>query len=113
MKKETSKKSMPVRAGSGIKVKPLADRVLIKETDKEGGGKTKSGIIIPETVKEDKGSKRGTVVAVGEGRIEDGKRIPVSVSVGNTVLFQWGDEIKIGGEEYFIVSESNIIAIVK
>ena len=50
---------------------------------------------------------------IGEGRFEDGKVIPMKVSVGNVVLFQWGDQIKIDGEEYHVVSESNIIAIVK
>jgi|SRR3989344_651208 len=107
MKKETGKKSP-------LKVKPLGDRVLISEIEeKDGERMSKGGIIIPETVSEDKGAKKGKVVAVGEGRYEDGKRIPVSVSVGDTVLFQWGDQVKISGEEYHIVSESNIIAVVK
>lgn len=96
-----------------VRVKPLGDKVLIKESVAESGGETKSGIIIPETVSDDKGAKKGTVVAVGEGRFEDGKRIPVGVSVGNTVLFQWGDLIKVDDQEYYVVSESNIIAIVK
>lgn len=83
---------------SSFKVKPLGDRILIKELDKETGGETKSGIIIPETVTEDKGSKKGKVVAVGEGRYDDGKLIPVKVKVGQTVLFQWGDMLKIDGK---------------
>ena len=106
MKKKTQKKP-------SIGVEPLGDRVLIKESHKESGGETKSGIIIPETVSEDKGAKRGTVVAVGEGKFEDGKRVPISVSVGDSVLFQWGDLIKIHGEEYYIVSDSNVIAIIQ
>ncbi len=106
MKKHSAKKN-------SIKVRPLGDRVLIKELNKSGEGETKSGIIIPETVSDDKGAKKGTVVAVGPGRMEDGKTIMVQVSVGDTVLFQWGDMIKIDGEEYMLVSESNIIAIVK
>ena len=97
---------------SSFKVKPLGDRILIKEFEKEVGGETKSGIIIPETVTEDKGSKKGKVVAVGEGRYEDGKLIPVKVKVGDTVLFQWGDMLKIDGEEYYMVSENNVLAIV-
>lgn len=105
MKKQARKKT-------SVGVKPLGDRVLIKEITAKSGSETKSGIIIPETVNEDKGAKQGTVVAVGEGRYEEGKRIPVSVSVGDTVLFQWGDQIKINGEEYHVVSESNIIATI-
>ena len=105
MKKESKKES--------FKIKPLGDRVLIKELDKESGGETKSGIIIPETVTEDKGSKKGTVIAAGEGRYEDGKLIPVKVKVGDTVLFQWGDMLKIDGEEYYMVSESSVLAVVK
>lgn len=96
-----------------IKVKPLGDRVLIKETDKERGEEMKSGIIIPDSVNEDKGAKKGIVVAVGPGRYEEGKLIPMRVSVGDTVLFSWGDVIKISGEEYHVVNESNIIAIIK
>lgn len=97
---------------NGLKVRPLGDRVLLKEI-KESVSETKSGIIIPETVNDDKGAKKGKVMAVGEGRYEEGKLIPVHVRVGDTVLFQWGDVLKIDGEEYTIVNESNIIALVK
>ena len=62
---------------------------------------------------EDKGAKKGTVVAVGPGRYDDGKLIAMGVFVGDTVLFSWGDVIKISGEEYHVVNESNIIAVVK
>lgn len=93
-------------------IKPLGDRALLK-VKKEAKEKTHSGIIIPETVKEDRGAKQGVVVAVGEGRYEDGKLIPVRVKVGQTVLFQWGDEITIDGEEYVIVNESGILAVTK
>jgi chaperonin GroES len=92
---------------------PLSDRVLIKEDSKHKENKTASGIIIPVTVNEDKGGKRGEVVAVGQGRIEDGKIVPVSVSVGDQVLFQWGDKVKINDEEYYIVKESELLAIIK
>lgn len=95
------------------KVQPLADRVLIKEIDPKKGGETKSGIIIPETVDKDAGAHRGEVMAVGDGRYEDGELIPMKVSVGDAVLFQWGDKLTIDSEEYFIVSESNILAIIK
>lgn len=95
------------------KIRPLQDRVLIKEDTSNKEKKTSSGIIIPVTVNEDKGSKRGEVVAVGAGRYEDGKIVPVTVKVGDKILFQWGDKIKVGEEEYFIVKESEILAIIK
>jgi len=95
------------------KIRPLQDSVLIKEDSESKEKKTSSGIIIPVTVNEDKGSKKGEIVAVGSGRVEDGKTIPVSVKEGDIVLFQWGDKIKIGEEEYYLVRESEILAIIK
>ena len=92
---------------------PLGDRVLVKPSEKEK--KTKSGIIIPDTVDKER-PEMGKVIAVGEGKTTDeGKVIPPKVKVGNTVLFtKYGpDEVKIDNEEYLIVSESNILAIVK
>jgi chaperonin GroES len=93
------------------KIRPLADRVLIKELDVKGGTSTKSGIIIPETVGKDSSTHRGKVVAVGEGRYEDGKLVPVKVKVGDEVLYQWGDKIVVEGEEYYIVNESSVLAV--
>ena len=52
-------------------------------------------------------------MAVGPGRMEEGKVIPVSVEIGDNVLFQWGDKIKIDDEEYYIVKESEILAVLK
>ncbi len=95
------------------KIIPLQDRVLIKEDGESKEKKTLSGIIIPVTVNEDKGSKRGTVMAVGEGRIEEGVVIKPRVKVGDVVLFQWGDKIKHEDSEYYIVRENEIIAILK
>jgi chaperonin GroES len=95
------------------KIKPLADRVLIKEDTESKEKKTSSGIIIPVTVNEDKGSKRGEVVAVGPGRIEDGQLVELSVKAGDIVLFQWGDKVRIGEEDYYLVRESEILAIIK
>lgn len=99
-----------------INIKPLGDRVLIeplKEEDKRG--RTKGGIIIPETVNKER-PEEGVVVACGEGRMaEDGKLIPLRVKKGQRVIFsKYGpDEIKIDGREYLIVSESNILAIIE
>jgi chaperonin GroES len=95
------------------KIKPLQDRILIKEDGESKEKKTASGIIIPVTVNEDKGSKRGQVVAVGAGRYEDGKLIPVGVKEGEIVLFQWGDKVKIGEEEFYLVRESEVLAVIK
>lgn len=93
-------------------IQPLADRILIQEEDITQS-KTDSGIYIPETVKEDRGSKRGKVIAVGRGRYDDGKLIPLGVSIGDTVLFQWGDKILLDGQEYYLVREPEVIAIIK
>ena len=109
MKKEI-KEMKPKKLG----IKPLGDRVLIKEEMEKGAERiTASGIIIPDSANGDRGAKRGTVVAVGEGKYEDGKLIPMRVVVGDAVLFQWGDTVKIADEEYHMVNESNILGIIK
>src|SRR3989344_1074342 len=91
---------------------PLGDRVVVQPAEKEGEKRLASGIIIPETVDKEKPAQ-GEVVAVGPGKFEDGKRVPMQVKVGDTVLFsKYGyDEVKIEGVEYYILSESNILAI--
>ncbi len=97
------------------KIMPLGDRVLLKPFSDNEGKKTKSGIIIPETVSKEK-PEQGKIVAVGEGRVTDnGKKIPMRVKAGDTVLFSKyaPDEVKIDGEDYYIMSESNILAIIK
>jgi chaperonin GroES len=96
-----------------FKVRPLGDRVLIKEDNESKEQTTASGIIIPVSAQEDKGSKRGRVVAIGNGKMEDGKMTPLTVKVGDKVLFQWGDKIQVDSEEYYIVRESEILAIIK
>ena len=95
---------------SKIKIIPLADRVIIKQAGAET--KTASGIIIPDTAQEK--PQEGKVVAVGGGaKTEDGKIIPMDVKVGDKVLFgKWsGTEVKIGGKEYSIMKESDIMGI--
>lgn len=113
-KKNAPKKlvsSRPVNQKITALITPLYDRVLIQELGEEEMFKTSAlGIIIPDSGK-DEGGKRGKVIAVGEGRVDDGVRIPVSVEVGQTVLYSWGDKIKVGGDEFVIVRESEIIAI--
>lgn len=98
-----------------IGVKPLGDRVVVRPVaEHERGQKTKSGIFIPETVEKER-AEHGVVVAVGPGKMSDeGKLLPMSVKEGDKVLFaKYGpDEIKIEGKEYYILNESNILAIV-
>ncbi len=93
---------------------PLQDRVVIKPLSPEEMGRTlASGIIIPETIDKEK-PEQGTVIAVGPGkRGDDNELIPVGVSVGDRVMFsKYGyDEVKVGGAEYYIVSEQNILAV--
>ena len=113
MKKEMKKENNNKGAESA-KIKPIGDRVLIKPLSKDDEKKTTFGIIIPETVDKEK-PEQGRVIAVGEGKYEDGKLIAPRVKVGDKVVFsKYGyDEIKVEGEEYFILKEENILAVIK
>ena len=94
---------------------PLGDRVLVKPADKGGEKKLASGIIIPESVDKEK-LLTGEVMAVGPGKhTEAGGRVPMDVGVGDLVLFKkpWDEPLKIDGEEYFVMSESDISLIKK
>lgn len=100
---------------AGIKIAPLGDRVLVKpslvsETEK----KSDFGIIIPETVSKER-PEQGEIIAVGEGKRENGKLIPIKVKVGDKVIFsRYGfDEVKNGEDELYILKEENILAIIK
>ena len=95
-----------------MNIKPLHDKVLVKRVDEET--KTAGGIIIPDKEKEK--PSEGVVEAVGNCfRTEEGKILPMSVKVGDRVLFaKWGGtEIKVGGESRLIIKESDILAIVE
>ena len=95
-----------------MKIRPLHDRVLVKRL--ESTDTTEGGIIIPESAKEK--PQEGKVVAVGAGRTNDeGKRIPLAVKKGDKVLFgkYAGTEITLEGEEYVILDESEIVAIIE
>lgn len=94
-----------------MKLKPLGDRVIIKPLEQES--KTKSGIIIPDTAKEK--SHRGKIIAVGIGKYDDGKLNPMTVKVGDEILYKEysGDEFKLEGEEVIILKEEDIIAIIE
>lgn len=90
-------------------IKPLADRVLVQPDVAEE--KTQSGIIIPDTAKEK--PQRGTIVAVGDGRYENGTKIEMSVKEGDKVLYgkYAGTELSIDGDDLMIMRESDILGI--
>ncbi|EKD51573.1 MAG: hypothetical protein ACD_62C00227G0004 [uncultured bacterium] len=97
---------------STLKIRPLHDRIIVKRLEEEQ--KTKGGIIIPDSAKEK--PQEGKVLAVGNGKtLEDGKVLPLDVKVGDKVLFSKysGTEIKIDGEEYLIMKEDDVQAIVE
>jgi chaperonin GroES len=93
------------------KIRPLHDRVIVKRLEEEE--KSKGGIIIPDTAKEK--PQEGRVVAVGSGKHEDGKVIPLDVKVGDKILFgkYAGTEIKIGGEEHLILREDDVLGVIE
>jgi chaperonin GroES len=93
-----------------IKVKPLADRVVIKAL--EESEQMRGGLYIPDTAKEK--PQQGEVVAVGPGRVEDGKRVDMELKVGDKVLYgkYSGTEVTVEGEQYLILRESDVLAVV-
>lgn len=96
-----------------IKVQPLGDRVLVKPIE-ESDEKSPAGIIIPDTAKKEK-SKRGEVIAVGQGRTTDnGNVIALTVKVGDEVFYSqgWDNEVEIDDEKYYLVRESDISAVI-
>src|SRR3954449_10971439 len=95
-----------------MNVRPLHDRIIVQRI--EEGEQKVGGIIIPDTAKEK--PQQGKVIAAGSGKTkDDGKRIPLDVSAGDTILFgkYSGQEIKLDGEEYLIVREDEVLAIVE
>lgn len=98
-----------------MKIKPLGDRVLVEPLSQEEiEGRTKAGLIIPETAKEK--PEQGRVVACGEGRkTEEGKLVPLSVKAGDRIIFsKYGpSEIKVEGKEYLLIKEEDILAIIE
>ncbi|MEX0933659.1 MAG: co-chaperone GroES [Candidatus Paceibacterota bacterium] len=97
-----------------VGIVPLGDRLVIRR-EGDAGERMLSGIIIPETAHEEK-PQIGSVIAVGKGRVNDeGKRIPIEIAVGERVIFsRFGhDEVEIEGEEYLIISENNILAVIQ
>ncbi|HEY3286550.1 MAG TPA: co-chaperone GroES [Gemmatimonadaceae bacterium] len=94
----------------GSKVAPLADRVVIKAI--EEAETMRGGLYIPDTAKEK--PQQGEIIAVGPGRYEDGKLIPMGVKVGDKVLYgkYSGTEVTVDGENYLILRESDVLAVI-
>lgn len=101
---------MATKNAAATKIAPLADRVVVKaleETETMRGG-----LYIPDTAKEK--PQQGEIVAVGPGRFEDGKRVPLDCKVGDKVLYgkYSGTEVSVDGEQYLILRESDVLAVI-
>ncbi len=91
-----------------MNLKPLGDRIIVEVLEEEA--KTASGIVLPDTAQEK--PQRAKVLAVGPGRWEDGKLVPLDVAVGDEIVYSkyGGTEVKLGIEEYLILRESDVLA---
>jgi len=101
-----------VTTATKVAIKPLEDRILVQANEAETT--TASGLVIPDTAKEK--PQEGTVVAVGPGRFdENGKRVPLDVKVGDTVIYSkyGGTEVKYAGEEYLVLSARDVLAVIE
>ena len=99
-------------SGTATSLKPLGDRLVVKPTPREE--MTKSGIVLPDTVKER--PQEGTILAVGPGRtLDDGTREPIEVAVGQKILFQKyaGTEFKLDDEELLILSQKDVLVVIQ
>ncbi len=94
-----------------MNIKPLGDRIIVKVLEKKET--TKSGIVLPDTAKEK--PQEGEVLAVGSGEMVEGKKVPLEVKVGDRVIYSKyaGTEIKMDDEEYLILRQSDVLAIVE
>lgn len=94
-----------------MNLKPLGDRLIVKALKSED--KTKGGIVLPDSAKEK--SQQAKVIAVGSGKVIGDKIVPLEVKKGNKILFgkYSGDEVKVGTEEYLIIKESDVLAIIE
>ncbi len=95
-----------------MNVRPLGEKILVKRVEAEG--KTSGGIVLPDTAKEK--PKEGKVIAIGDGRIlKSGERAKVQVKKGDRVLFSsyGGTEVRIDGEDYLLMSEDDILAVIE
>ncbi|MBI2086643.1 MAG: co-chaperone GroES [Candidatus Zambryskibacteria bacterium] len=110
---------MEKKTGSNSRIIPLGDRVLLRPFSEEAirraqGKKPMTDFVLPESMTKEK-SAQGKVLAVGEGKIVDGKLVPVRIRIGDTVLFsKYGyDEVEQNGEELYLLKEDNVLAVIK
>ncbi len=101
---------MATKSAASVKVNPLADRVVVRALD--DAETMRGGLYIPDTAKEK--PQQGEIVAVGPGRFEDGKRVPMDVKAGDKVLYgkYSGTEVTVDGEQLLILRESDVLAII-
>jgi len=103
---------MATKVATKTKLKPLGDRLVVKPSEREE--MTKSGIVLPDTVKER--PQEGTILAVGPGRtLDDGTREPIEVAIGDKILFQKyaGTEFKLDEEDLLILSQKDVLAVIE
>jgi len=103
---------MATKVATKTKLRPLGDRLVVKPSEREE--MTKSGIVLPDTVKER--PQEGTILAVGPGRtLDDGTREPIEVAVGQKILFQKyaGTEFKLDDEDLLILSQKDVLAVIE
>ena len=101
---------MASKTSSSVKVAPLADRVVVKALEETES--MRGGLYIPDTAKEK--PQQGEIVAVGPGRFDEGKRVPMDVKVGDKVLYgkYSGTEVTLDNEPYLILRESDVLAVI-
>ena len=102
---------MATKGATGVKVSPLADRVVVKAI--EESEQMRGGLFIPDTAKEK--PQQGEIIAVGPGRFDDkGNRLPMDVKAGDKVLYgkYSGTEVTVDGEQYLILCESDVLAVI-
>ncbi len=101
---------MATKSATGVKITPLSDRVVVKAS--EDTEQMRGGLYIPDTAKEK--PQQGEIIAAGPGKYEDGKLVPMSVKIGDKVLYgkYSGTEITLDNEQYLILRESDVLAVV-
>ncbi|HVE79445.1 MAG TPA: co-chaperone GroES [Gemmatimonadaceae bacterium] len=101
---------MATKSAAATKIVPLADRVVVKALDETE--QMRGGLYIPDTAKEK--PQQGEIIAVGPGRFDEGKRVPMDVKAGDRVLYgkYSGTEVTIDGEQYLILRESDVLAVI-
>jgi chaperonin GroES len=101
---------MATKNALAVKIGPLADRVVVRSL--EDAEQTRGGLFIPDTAKEK--PQQGEIVAIGPGRFDEGKRVPMDVKVGDKVLYgkYSGTEVTIDGEQLLILRESDVLAVI-